>query len=81
MAVRLVVLLLKCSFIKLSEAESAYKVLRVELLEHSCDATTGYWFVAAGTEGATFSVVVSLAVRVAFVLEERSTVERFTTIL
>lgn len=81
MAVRFIVLFLEGAFIELSEAEGAYEVFRMELPEHGCDAAASDWFVAAGTEGATFAVVVGLAVRLAFVLEERSSVEGLATLL
>lgn len=81
MAVRFIILFLEGAFIELSEAEGAYEVFRVEFPEHGCDAAASDWFVAAGTEGATFSMVVGLAVRLAFVLEERSSMEGLATLL
>ena len=45
-------------------------MLRVELLVHGRDTAAGDWFVTASTEGATAGVVVRLAVRHAFVVEE-----------
>ncbi|KAF9416427.1 hypothetical protein HW555_006188 [Spodoptera exigua] len=81
MAVWFVVLFFECAFIELSETKRAYEVFWVEFSEHGCDATAGDRFVAAGTERATFAVVVGLTVRLAFVLEERSSMERLATFL
>lgn len=65
----------------MSETERAYKMLRVEFSEHSGDASPGDGFVAAGTEGATFAVIVSLTVRLAFMLEEWTAVEGLSAFL
>lgn len=42
----------------------------MELAEHGGDAAAGDGFVAAGAEGAPLAVVMGLAVRLAFMLEE-----------
>lgn len=81
MAVGFIILFLEGAFIELSEAECADEVFRVEFPEHGCDAAASDGFVAAGTEGATFAMVVGLAVRLAFMLEERSSVEGLATLL
>ena len=46
-AIGLVILLLEGAFVELLEAESAHKVLWVELLAHGCDAATGDGLLAA----------------------------------
>lgn len=81
MAVRFIVLLFEGALVELPEAESAYEVLRVELPEHGGDAAARDWFVAAGAEGAPLAVVVRLAVRLPFVLEEGTPVERLAAFL
>lgn len=81
MAVWLVVLLLERPLVELFETEGADEVLRMEFLEHSRYAAARYWFVAAGAQRATFSMVVGLAVRLALVVEERTTVEGLMTFL
>lgn len=70
LAVGLVILLLEGAFVELLEAESAHKVLWVELLSHGCDAAAGDGLLAAGAQGATPLVVVRFAVRLAVVVEE-----------
>lgn len=70
MTIRLVILLFKSALIELSKAEGAHEVFRVELPEHGRDAAAGDGLVAAGAEGPALAVVVGLAVRLPFVLEE-----------
>lgn len=81
MAVGLVAIFFKGSFVQLSLAECTDKVLRVELFVHGSDAPAGYWPVAAGAERPTGRVVVGLAVRKAFVIEEIASTERHLTVL
>ena len=81
MAVRLVVLLLESSLVELLQAEGAYKVFRVELLEHGCDAAAGDWLVTAGAQRAAPGVVVRLAVGQAVVVEEAPRPEHAVTFL
>ena len=70
MTVRLLVLLLKRSFIELLQAERADEVFRVELFVHGGDTAACDWLVTAGAEGAAACVVVGLTVRHAFVVEK-----------
>lgn len=70
MTIRLIVLLFKGSLIELSKAKGAYEMFRMELAEHGCDTAAGDGLVAPRAEGAPLAVVVSLAVWLAFVLEE-----------
>lgn len=58
LAVGLVILLLEGAFVKLLEAESAHKVLWVELLAHGCDAAAGDGLLAARAQRAAPLVVV-----------------------
>lgn len=69
-AVWLVVLLLECALVQLLQAESTDKVLGVELLIHSCDASSCDGLMAACTEGAPPCVVVRLAVWHALMLKK-----------
>lgn len=75
MAVGLVILLLEGAFVKLLEAESAHKVLRVELLAHGCDAAAGDGLLAARAQRAAPLVVVRLTVGLAVVVKEAAVYE------
>ena len=81
MAVWLVILLLKGSLVELTQTEGTDKVLRVELLVHGRDTAAGDWFVTARTEGATAGVVVRLAVRHTFVVEETARAKHCAALL
>lgn len=81
LAVRLVVLLLEGAFVELLKAESAHKVLRVELLAHGGDAAARDGLLAAGAERAAALVVVRLTVRLAVVVEEAAVYERREALL
>lgn len=81
LAVGLVVLLLEGAFVELLEAESAHKVLGVELLAHGRDAAAGDGLLAAGAQRAAPLVVVRLAVRLALVVEEAAVYERREALL
>lgn len=70
MAVGLVVLLLECALVELFKAEGADEMLGVELLAHGGDAAAGDGFLTAGAERAASLVIMSLAVRLPFMLEE-----------
>jgi len=48
-AVRLIILLLEGALVELLEAEGTHEVLRVELLEHGCDAATCDGLLTGGT--------------------------------
>jgi hypothetical protein len=50
MAVRFVVMFLESAFCQLLQTERTDKVLRMELSEHGCDASTHDWFMASSTE-------------------------------
>lgn len=81
MAVGLVILLLEGAFVELLEAESAHKVLWVELLAHGCDAAAGDGLLAARAQRAAPLVVVRLAVRLAIVVKEAAVYERREALL
>lgn len=81
MTIRLVVLLLESAFVELLQAKGADKVLGVEFAKHSRDTTAGDRFMAAGTQRAAFCVIMRLAVRLAFVVEERTRVKRLPAVL
>lgn len=76
MAVGLVVLLFEGALVELLEAESAHKVLWVELLAHGGDAAASDRFLAAGAQRAAPLVVVRLAVGLAVVVKEAAIDER-----
>lgn len=69
-AVRFVILFFEGALVELLEAESADKVLRVELAEHGGDAAAGDRLVTACAQRAPLGVVVRLAVRQTFMVEE-----------
>lgn len=75
LAVGLVILLLEGAFVELLEAESAHKVLWVELLAHGSDAAAGDGLLAAGAQRAAPLVVVRLTVRLALVVKEAAVYE------
>lgn len=81
MTVGFVVLFFKCSFVQLFQAESADKMFRVEFPEHGGDTTSRDWFVASCAQRASLQVIVSLTVRLAFVVEEGASNERLSAIL
>lgn len=81
MTVRLVVLFFKGSFVELSEAEGADEVFGMELPEHGRDAAACDGLVTASAERTPLPMVMSLAVRLTFVLEERTTMEWLTAFL
>jgi len=81
MAVRFLVLFFKSSLVELFQAKGAHEMLRVELLEHGCDATARDRLVASGAQRPALGVIVSLAVGLALVVEELATDERHTTVL
>lgn len=74
-AVGLFILLLESAFVQLLEAESAHKVLWVELLGHGCDAAACDGLLAAGTQRAAPLVVVRLTVGLAVVIKEAAVYE------
>lgn len=80
-AIGLVVLLLEGAFVELLEAESAHKVLRVELLAHGCNAAARDGLLAARAQRAAPLVIVRLAVWLALVVEEAAVYERRETLL
>ena len=75
LAVGLVVLLLEGAFVELLQAESAHKVLRVELLSHGGDAAACDGLLAAGAQRAAPLVVVRLAVRLTVMVKEAAVYE------
>lgn len=74
-AIWLFVLFLKSALVELFQTEGAHKVFRMELLEHGSNAATYDGFRAAGTEGATLSMVMCLTVGQTFVIKERAALE------
>lgn len=70
MAVGLIILLLESAFVQLFEAESAYKVLWVELLAHGCDAAARDGFLAARAQRAAPLMVVRLTIGLSVVVKE-----------
>lgn len=81
LAVGLIVLLLEGAFVQLLEAESAHKVLWVELLSHGCDAAARDGLLAARAQRASPLVVVGLAVRLPVVVKEAAVNERREALL
>lgn len=81
MAVGLIILLLKCAFVELLEAEGTDKVLWVELLGHGCDTAARDGLLAARAEGAAALVVVHFTVGLAVVLKETSIHKRGEALL
>lgn len=79
--VGLVAGLLERALVQLLQAECAHKVLRMEFTEHGGDAATGYRLGAAGAQRAAFGVIMRLAVRQTFEVEERSMLKRLTAVL
>lgn len=80
MTVRLAVLLLEGSLVKLLQAVITDKVLRMELALHGCDTAACDWLVTPGTEGAPYSMVVDLTVGDAVVIKEITLVERYSAV-
>lgn len=74
-------MLLEGAFVELFQAESADKVLRVELLGHGCDAAPCDGLLTARTERAAPLVVVHFAVGLAIVLEEAAIHKRGEALL
>lgn len=79
--VGLVAGLLERALVQLLQAERAHKVLRMEFTEHGGDAAAGYRFGTAGAQRAAFGVIMRLAVRQTFEVEERSMLKRLTAVL
>lgn len=79
--VGLVVLLLKRALVQLLQAECAHEMLRMELLEHGRDAATSDRLRTSGAQWSAFGMVMRFAVGKTFVVEERATLERLTTVL
>jgi len=80
LAVGFVVLLFECALVQLFQAEGADEMLGVKLLAHGGDAAAGNGFLTAGAERAAVLVVMSLTVRLPFVLEE-TTVHKWSETL
>lgn len=81
MTVGLIGLFFKRSLVELLQTESADEVFRVELPEHGRYASAGDGLVATRAQGASLSVIVGLAIRLAFVIKERSSDKRSPAIL
>ena len=81
MTVGLVILFLKRAFVQLLQTERTDKVLWMKLAVHRCYAAASYWFMTTGTQRAALSVIVGLAVGLAFVIKEAATIEGRTTVL
>jgi len=79
-AVRLIALLFERAFLQLFQAVGADEVLRVELAEHGRYTAPGNRLMASGAEGATFGVVMCLAVGHPFMDEERTALEQHVTV-
>lgn len=80
LAVGFVVLLFECALVQLFQAEGADEMLGVKLLAHGSDAAAGNGFLTAGAERAAVLVVMSLTVRLPFMLEE-TTVHKWSETL
>lgn len=81
MAVRLVVVLLESAFIELASAERAGEVLRMKLLLHRRNATSGNRLLARGAQCSTTRMVVLLAIAPSLVLVEGAAGERTAAVL
>lgn len=68
MTVWLFLVLLECSLAQLSDAESAHKVLWMELVPHGSDTASGDGLVTSSTQRSSVLVVVYFTVRPSLVL-------------
>lgn len=81
LAVGFVILLFECALVQLFKAEGTDEMLGVKLLAHGGDAAAGNGFLTAGAEGAAVLVVMSLTVRLPFMLEEAAVHKRNEALL
>ena len=81
MAIRLVILLFKSSFVQLLQTKGADEVLRVELAVHGGDAATRDGFLTAVTKRSSAGMVVHLTVRSPFVFKETAARKSLVTLL
>lgn len=80
-AVWLVILFFKCALVKLLKTESTDKVLRVKLPKHGRNATSCNRFRTTSAQRAAFCMVMCFAIRKTFMIKERTSLERLTTVL
>lgn len=81
MTVGFVVLLLKCAFVELFEAEGAHKVFWVKLFVHGCDAAACDWFMTACAQRALSLMVVGFTVGKTFMIIKAAPAKRYPTLL
>lgn len=66
LTVRVVAMLLECTFVEQLQTEGTSKVVRMELLSHGRNALASDGFLALSTQSTSLGMVMDLAVRLAF---------------